>query len=112
MLNGSAEFVIEGGQKIALEAGDTLTHSHGIVADPIDYSSEMRLIRFSVAAKAALLRERTPEEIKQLEDLGPRIITRKEVRPVGDTRPINFLREDRIAQLRSVAGTVGAKQRC
>ena len=112
MLNGSAEFVIEGGQKIALEAGDTLTHSHGIVGDPIDYSSEMRLIRFSVAAKAALLRERTPEEIKQLEDLGPRIITRKEVRPIGDTRPINFLREDRIAQLRSVAGTVGAKQRC
>src|SRR5262249_39955153 len=84
MLKGSAEFVIDGGQKdggqkIALEAGDTLTHSRGIVGDPIDYSSEMRLIRFSVAAKATLLRERTPEEIKQLEDLGPRIITRREV---------------------------------
>jgi len=56
MVNGSAEFVVDGGQKIILKAGDTLTHSHGIVGDPVDYSSEMRLIRFSVAAKAALLR--------------------------------------------------------
>jgi hypothetical protein len=64
----------------------------------------MRLMRFSVTAKAALLRERTLEEIKQLQDLGPRIITHKEVRPIGDARPINFLREDRITSPRSVAG--------
>jgi hypothetical protein len=72
----------------------------------------MRLIRFSVAAKATLLRERTPEEIRQLENLGPRIITHREVRPVGDTRPINFLREDRITPLRFAVGTAGAKQHC
>jgi quercetin dioxygenase-like cupin family protein len=112
VVNGSAEFVIDGGQKIVLKAGDTLTHSHGIVGDPVDYSSEMRLIRFSVAAKATLLRERTPEEIRQLENLGPRIITHREVRPVGDTRPINFLREDRITPLRFAVGTAGAKQHC
>jgi hypothetical protein len=92
------------GQRIILEAGDTLTHSRGLVGVPIGYSNEMRLIRFSVAAKAALLKERTLEEIKQLQDLGPRIITHREVRPIGDARLINFLREDRITSLRSVAG--------
>jgi hypothetical protein len=50
----------------------------------------MRLVRFSVTAKAALLRERTLEAIRQLQDFGPRIITHKEVRPIGDARPINF----------------------
>ena len=88
------------GAAVELKAGDTLTHSRGLVGAPIGYSNEMRLIRFSVAAKAALLRERTLEEIERLQDLGPRIITHKEVRPIGDARPINFLREDRI----SVAG--------
>jgi hypothetical protein len=97
MINGLAEFFGNGGQKTILNAGDTLTHSEGIVGDPTDCSNDMRLIRFSVAASAALLRERTREEIKQLEDLGPRIITRREVRPPGDTRPINFLRKDRMA---------------
>jgi hypothetical protein len=105
MINGSAEFVGSGSRKIILKAGDTLTHSHGIVVgDPVDYSS--------VAAKAALLRARTPEEIKQLEDLGPRIITRREVRPVSDTRPINFLGKDSIIPQRSLAGAAGTKQRC
>jgi hypothetical protein len=53
----------------------------------------MRLIKFFIAAKAQLLRERTPEEIARLEALGPDIITRREVRPEGDARPVNFLRE-------------------
>jgi hypothetical protein len=104
MINGSAEFARTDGQRIILKAGDTLTHSRGLVGAPIGYSNEMRLMRFSVTAKAALLRERTLEEIKQLQDLGPRIITHREVRPIGDARPINFLREDRITSLRSVAG--------
>jgi hypothetical protein len=104
MINGSAEFARNDGQRIILEAGDTLTHSRGLVGDPIEYSNEMRLIRFSVAAKAALLRERTQEEIERLQDLGPRIITHREVRPIGDIRPINFLREDHIKSLRSIAG--------
>jgi hypothetical protein len=105
MINGSAEFLGSDGKKIILKSGDTLTHSQGIVGNPLDYSSDMRLIRFSVAARAALLKERTVEEIKRLEDLGPRIITRREVRPVGDTRPINFLRENRLTPLRSPAGS-------
>jgi quercetin dioxygenase-like cupin family protein len=104
MINGSAEFTRNDGQRIILKAGDTLTHSRGLVGAPIGYSNDMRLIRFSVAAKAALLRERTLEEVKKLQDLGPRIITHKEVRPIGDARSINFLREDRIMSLRSVVG--------
>jgi hypothetical protein len=104
MINGSAEFVRNDGQRIILKAGDTLSHTRGLVGAPIGYSNEIRLIRFSVAAKAALLRERTLEEIKQLQDLGPRIITHRELRPIGDARPINFLREDRIMSLRSVVG--------
>ena len=99
MINGSAEFARSDGQRIILNAGDTLTHSRGLVGAPFGYSNEMRLIRFSVAAKAALLRERTQEEIKRLQDLGPRIITHKKVRPIGDARPVNFLREDRTTLL-------------
>ncbi|MDR3508574.1 MAG: hypothetical protein P4L64_11800 [Caulobacteraceae bacterium] len=93
MINGSASFPREGGETVRLEAGDTLTQSHGICGDPIGCSPDMRLIRFFISARAQDLRRRTPEEIKALEALGPRIITRREVRPEGDARPINALRE-------------------
>jgi hypothetical protein len=41
------------------------------------------------------LRERTPAEIARLIALGPRIVTRRQVRPAGDRRPVNFLADQR-----------------
>lgn len=93
MVGGSARLVRCDGEIIELCAGDTLTHSHGIVAEPFDCSGDMRLVRFFISARAQTLRERTAEEIRRLEALGPRIITRREVRPEGDTRPVNFLHD-------------------
>lgn len=94
MLAGSARFVRGDGEEFTLNAGDCLTCRQGMVGYPFDCSPDMRLIRFFVAAKAETLRERTPEEIEHLEALGPRVITSHEIRPAGDARPINFLRED------------------
>jgi hypothetical protein len=91
MLGGSASFQREDGQGVRLETGDTLTVSQGLVGDPVAASSDMRLVRFFIAARTQQLRERTAEEIAMLEALGPRIITRREVRPEGDARPINVL---------------------
>jgi hypothetical protein len=54
----------------------------------------MRMVRFFIAARAQALRERTPDEIAALEALGARIVTRREVRPAGDARPVNFLHDD------------------
>jgi quercetin dioxygenase-like cupin family protein len=99
MVAGSARFLRSDGEEIVLGTGDALTHGQGLVGDPFDYSPDMRLIRFFVAARAQLLRERTPDEIKRLEALGPRIITRREVRPDGDARPVNFLQEDEAATM-------------
>ncbi|HEX4198111.1 MAG TPA: hypothetical protein VHZ26_11775 [Caulobacteraceae bacterium] len=95
LVAGSARFPRADGQEVVLQAGDTLTCSQGLVGDPIDPSPDMRLVRFFIAAKAQSLRERTPEEIARLEALGPRIITRREVRPASDPRPVNFLHEER-----------------
>ena len=96
MVGGSASFEKLDGEPISLTAGDALTYSQGLVGDPFDCSPDMRLIRFFVSARTQTLRERTPEEIARLEALGPRIITRREVRPSGDARPVNFLRESRL----------------
>ncbi len=93
MINGSARFLRDNSEEIYLGTGDTLTCSQSMVGNPFDCSPDMRLIRFLISAKAQLLRERTRDEIKRLEALGPNIITRREVRPAGDTRPVNFLRE-------------------
>jgi len=99
MLAGSARFVCGDGETFTLDAGDCLTCRQGLVGYPFDCSPDMRLIRFFVAARAETLRERTPAEIERLEALGPRIITRREVRPAGDKRPVNFLREgDRLPE--------------
>jgi hypothetical protein len=93
MAKGSASFPRGGGEVVRLGAGDTLTCDQGLVGDPFDCSPDMRLVKFFIAAKAQLLRERTPDEIARLEALGPDIITRREVRPGGDARPVNFLRD-------------------
>jgi hypothetical protein len=94
MVAGSARFPYADDEDVVLEAGDTLTCSQGLVGDLIDASPDMRLVRFFIAAKAQDLRERTAEEIARLEALGPSIITRREVRPAGDARAVNFLSED------------------
>ncbi|HEY3889979.1 MAG TPA: hypothetical protein VGL73_15485 [Caulobacteraceae bacterium] len=92
MAKGSASFARGDGETVRLGAGDTLTCSQGLVGDPIDGSPDMRLVKFFIAARAQQLRERTADEIAELEALGPAIITRREVRPAGDMRPVNFLR--------------------
>jgi hypothetical protein len=91
MMSGSARFRQQDGEHLTLGAGDTLTHGAGLVGDPFEFSQDMRLIRFFVSARASQLRERTQEEIDQLESLGPGIITSRELRAPGDTRPINYL---------------------
>ncbi len=94
MAGGSARLVRNDGEAVTLRAGDTLTCGQGMVGDPVDCSPDMRLLRFFIASKVQALRERTPDEIKRLEDLGARIISRREVRPENDTRPVNFLQEE------------------
>ena len=93
MSKGSASFARAEGETVHLSAGDTLTCSQGLVCNAFDCSPDMRLVKFFIAAKAQHLQERTPEEIARLEAFGPDIITRREVRPEGDTRPVNFLRD-------------------
>jgi len=95
MLAGSARFTRRDGEAFTLAAGDAVTCSQDWVGEPVDASPDMRLIRFFIAARAQDLRERTEQEMGRLEALGPRIITRREVRPQGDARPVNFLRESR-----------------
>lgn len=75
-----------------LAAGDCLTCTAGLAGAPTDPTPDLRLLRFFVSERAEGLRERSPEEIARLEALGPGIIRRREVRPVGDTRPVNVLR--------------------
>jgi hypothetical protein len=53
----------------------------------------LRLIRFFVSSRAEALRERSPAEIERLERLGPAIISGRQLRPPGDRRPVNFLRQ-------------------
>lgn len=93
MVGGSASVQRGDGETVRLEAGDTLTSSQGLAGDPFECSPDMRLVRFFIAARTQQLRERTAEEIARLEALGPRIITRREVRPQGDARPVNVLHE-------------------
>ena len=91
MVVGSASVRRDSGETVVLQEGDTLTCSQGAVGQPFDCSLDMRLLRFFIAAKAQLLRERTPQEIAQLQNLGPAIITHREIRPDGDSRPVNFM---------------------
>lgn len=93
MVSGSASFRRANGETVRLEAGDTLTCSQGLVGLPFDASPDMRLVQFFIAARTQELRERTIEEIRALEALGADIITHREVRPDGDTRPINVLHD-------------------
>lgn len=90
MLSGSARFPRNDGQMVDLSPGDTLTHGDGLVGAPLNCSADMRLLQFYISPRVQVLRERTPEEIQRLEALGGAIITRCEVRPEGDIRPVNL----------------------
>ena len=92
MVSGSARFRRDDGEAVRLEAGDTCTCSQGALTLPEDAPADMRLLVLFIAARAQNLRERTADEIRRLEALGPGIIRRREVRPDGDTRPVNCLR--------------------
>jgi mannose-6-phosphate isomerase-like protein (cupin superfamily) len=94
MVSGSAKFARPDGEEFVLAAGDTLTCSQGLAGDAFACSPDMRMVRFFVSARAQSLRERTPDEIAAVEALGARIVTRREVRPTGDTRPVNVLHDD------------------
>lgn len=91
MLGGSASFQRDSGETVRLGTGDTVTFSHGLLGQPLHCSPDMRLIHFFISSRAEHLRERTADEIARLETLGAGIISRREVRPDGDTRPINAL---------------------
>jgi quercetin dioxygenase-like cupin family protein len=88
---GSARFLRAYGAGFRLAAGDALTCSQGLVGAPFEASPDLRLVRLFISARAQQLRERTADEIARLEALGPAIITRREVRPEGDARPVNVL---------------------
>jgi hypothetical protein len=81
------------GEAIRLETGDCLTCSQGLVGEVLDASPDLRLLRFFISERAHQLRERTQAEIEAVQTLGPDIITAREVRPEGDQRPVNFLRD-------------------
>jgi len=89
--SGSVSVRRRGHEAVTLDAGDCLTCTAGLAGDPFNVSAGARLVRFFISARAEMLRERTAEEIETLEALGPRIITRREVRPDRDPRPVNFL---------------------
>jgi quercetin dioxygenase-like cupin family protein len=93
VVSGSTKVRRGDGQTVALAAGDCLTASRGFVGPPFDLSPDLRLLRFFISERAQQLRQRTPEEIAAVQALGPGIITGREVRPEGDTRPVNFLQE-------------------
>lgn len=92
-VDGWAEFGARDGATVRLETGDTLTCSPGLLGEMTACSADLRLIKFFIAARVESLRERNAEEIAQLEALGGRIITGSEVRPQGDSRPVNVLVE-------------------
>lgn len=92
MVTGSANVVRDDGELVRLQAGDCLTASRALAGDPVDPSPDMSLLKVFISTRAEALRERTPAEIEKLETLGPAIITRREVRPSGDARPVNMLR--------------------
>jgi len=91
MVAGSASVTGPGGAPVRLQAGDCLTVSQDLAGDPMEPSADMSLLKVFISSRAQALRERTPEEIARLEALGPAIITRRELRPQGDARPVNVL---------------------
>jgi quercetin dioxygenase-like cupin family protein len=90
MVAGQAQFQRDGAP-FAMAAGDCVVATAGLAAGPTSFSADLRLLRLFISSRAEGLRERTPAEIARLIALGPRIVTRRQVRPAGDRRPVNVL---------------------
>jgi len=93
MAAGQARFRRPSGDTWVLEAGDCLTCSSDLAGELLEFSPDASLLHFFISARAETLRERTPSEIERLEAMGADIITRRQVRPEGDRRAVNFLHE-------------------
>ena len=91
VVQGSVVMHTPDGSAVILETGDCLTCTAGLAGAPGTPSDDLRLLRFFVSARAEALYERSREEIERLEALGPTLVRRREVRPEGDSRPVNFL---------------------
>jgi hypothetical protein len=89
---GAASVRQPDGSAVRLAAGDCLTATAGLAGAPTEPSPDLRLLRFFVSSRTEALRERSSEEIEHLEALGPAIVRRRELRPDGDRRPVNVLR--------------------
>lgn len=92
-VEGSVSLHRPDGSALRLDTGDCLTCTAGLAGPPLAPSADLRLLRFFISARAEALHERSREEIARLEALGPAIAQRREVRPAGDDRPVNFLSE-------------------
>jgi len=93
VVQGAVGFAAPDGTPLTLNTGDCLTCTAGLAGAPEAPSADLRLLRFFVSSRAEDLYERSREEIERLEALGPAIARRREVRPAGDDRPINFLND-------------------
>ncbi|CAN7641429.1 hypothetical protein LJR225_004993 [Phenylobacterium sp. LjRoot225] len=91
VVQGAVGFAAPDGTPLELATGDCLTCTAGLAGAPKAPSADLRLLRFFVSSRAEELYERSREEIERLEALGPGLAQRREVRPEGDSRPINFL---------------------
>jgi hypothetical protein len=91
VVQGSVGFEAPDGTPLKLQTGDCLTCTAGLAGPPEAPSADLRLLRFFVSSRAEDLYERSREEIERLEALGPDIAHRREIRPAGDSRPVNFL---------------------
>jgi hypothetical protein len=91
VVQGAVGFEAPDGTPVKLATGDCLTCTAGLAGPPEGPSADLRLLRFFVSSRAEALYERSREEIERLEALGPGIARRREVRPQGDARPVNFL---------------------
>jgi hypothetical protein len=90
---GSASFAGDGAAPFTLAAGDCLVATAGLAGAMTDWSPDLALVRIFVSARAEQLRERTPAEIARLQALGPAIVSRRQLRPAGDARPVNYLHD-------------------
>jgi hypothetical protein len=96
VVQGAVDLHAPDGSALTLETGDCLTCTAGLAGAPQAPSADLRLLRFYVSARAEALHERAPDEIERLEALGPALVRRREVRPEGDARPINFLSDPNV----------------
>ena len=91
--SGSA--TVQGGDgAVVIGPGDALTAFGKEISLPAEASPDLRLVLFKLSARVEALCERTPAEIERVKALGPRIITRRVVRPAHDDRPVNYLRDE------------------